>query len=178
VVGNRGSNFVILHLEHFVDDVFLLSPPIILLDSFATYSWPLPLTPCPSLSVYLNFATRHSASASFHRRAQGRDRDRDSSLALQREQAQLARLAAQYERELTAARRAAASAQSDIEAARVQSEQQHAAAMAQIEEKVRAVTARKDEQITALRETLRIKELRAQQIEALLERQRHELGGM
>ena len=69
-------------------------------------------------------------------------------------------------------------AQSDIEAARIQSEQQHAAAMAQIEEKVRAVTARKDEQITALRETLRIKELRAQQIEALLERQRHELGGM
>jgi hypothetical protein len=50
--------------------------------------------------------------------------------------------------------------------------------MAQIEEKVRAVTARKDEQITALKETLRIKELRAQQIEALLERQRHELGGM
>ncbi len=48
----------------------------------------------------------------------------------------------------------------------------------QIEDKVRAVTARKDEQIAALRETLRIKELRAQQIEALLERQRHELGGM
>jgi hypothetical protein len=50
-------------------------------------------------------------SASFHHRAQGRERERDSSLALQREQAQLARLAAQYERELTAARRAAASAQ-------------------------------------------------------------------
>jgi DNA-directed RNA polymerase alpha subunit len=117
-----------------------------------------------------------------------------------KEQAQLARLASQYERTLSEVRSDAQSKFDAYEASisqvwdfsctqhpirmvliirvLLQAEQRRAAEMDEIETKVRSITSKKDDQIAALREALRARDARVLQIETLLEHQRQELGGM
>lgn len=106
-------------------------------------------------------------------------REQGSQHAQQRErdQAALARLAAQYEQALETERRRSAEAAAQAEKGLAEAERRKGEEMGQLEARMRQMFARKDEQIAGLREQVASKEMRVRQIEALLERQRQELVG-